>query len=74
MANPLPKTSALTRDDYLRILDLPSREFRAAKSTLSESELAELRKVWQEDSKEAIEDYNRYVEKYGLPLEKYRPF
>ncbi|WEK02745.1 MAG: type II toxin-antitoxin system CcdA family antitoxin [Candidatus Devosia phytovorans] len=74
MANALPKTPRLTRDDYLRILDLPSKAFRDAKASMSEAEVVEMRKVWLEDSKEAIADYNRHVEEHGLPLEKYRLF
>ena len=29
---------------------------------------------WREDNREAIEESNAYVEKFGLPLEKYRQF
>lgn len=29
---------------------------------------------WEEENREAIEGNNRWVEKHGLPLEKYRLF
>ena len=31
-------------------------------------------KQWLDENKEAIESANAYIEKYGLPLEKYRMF
>jgi antitoxin CcdA len=31
-------------------------------------------KKWREENKEAIESSNAYVEKYGLPLARYRQF
>jgi antitoxin CcdA len=33
-----------------------------------------VRKAWQEENREAIEASNAWVEKHGLPLEKYRQF
>ncbi len=30
--------------------------------------------IWLKENKEAIESWNLYVEKNGLPLEKYRNF
>jgi antitoxin CcdA len=64
----------LTRDEMVKILDLPAAAFRAAKAKMTDAELDELRRVWQEESVEAVADYNRYVEKNGLPLAKYRTF
>ena len=29
---------------------------------------------WQEENREALESWNRYLEKHGLPLDKYRMF
>ncbi|WP_375449508.1 type II toxin-antitoxin system CcdA family antitoxin [uncultured Devosia sp.] len=66
--------SRLTRDEMVKILDLPAAAFRAAKANMTEAELDELRRVWQEESVEAIRSSNEYVEKYGLPLERYRQF
>jgi len=65
---------ALERADLLRILDLPAAEFRAARLSMTEAERAELRRVWAEESAEAIADYNRYVEEHGLPLARHRSF
>ena len=31
-------------------------------------------KLWLAENKEALDDWNRYVEENGLPLEKYRSF
>ena len=64
----------LTRDEMVRILDLPAAAFRAAKAKMTDAELNDLRRVWQEESVEAVADYNRYVEEHGLPLAKYRMF
>ncbi|MGH8815709.1 MAG: type II toxin-antitoxin system CcdA family antitoxin [Achromobacter pestifer] len=49
-------------------------EFRAARAKRSPAEREELERLWQDENVEAIADYNRYVEKHGLPLAKYRPF
>ena len=29
---------------------------------------------WQEQSREAVDAYNRWIEEHGLPLERYRLF
>ena len=73
-ASPSRARPVLERAELLRILDLPSAEFRAARSKMSDAERAELLRVWEEESAEAIADYNRYVEERGLPLAKYRTF
>ena len=64
----------LTRGEMIKILDLPAAAFREAKAKMTDAELNELRRVWQEESVEAIRSSNEYVEKHGLPLEKYRQF
>lgn len=74
MATPVPKTSRLNRDDFVRILDLPPKEFRAAKAAMTESEIGEMRQVWLEESRAAFDDYNRYVEEHGIPFAEYRQF
>lgn len=74
MANPLPKTSNLTRQDYVKILDMPSKEYRAAKAAMSVAEREELGRVWLEESQGFFEYYNRYIEENGLPLAEYRQF
>lgn len=74
MANPLPKTPRLSREDYVRILNAPSKEFRAAKAEMSVAEREEMGRVWLEESKEAFEDYNRWIAENGIPLSEYRQF
>lgn len=37
-------------------------------------ELSEAARKWQEENAEAIASWNDWVEKNGLPLEKYRPW
>lgn len=74
MVIPLPKTDKLSRDDFVRILDLPSKEFHSAKAAMSEAEVVEMRRIWLEESQAAFEDYNRYIEEHGVPLAEYRQF
>ena len=76
MATSLRKDSVprLTRDEMVKILNLPAAAFRSAKAKMTNTELDELRRVWQEESAEAIRSSNEWVEKNGLPLEKYRTF
>ena len=33
-----------------------------------------VREAWIEENREAMESWNAWVEKNGLPLERYRPF
>ena len=47
---------------------------RACEEGLAKQVSAERNRRWQEDNKEAIEASNAWVEKHGLPLEKYRLF
>ena len=76
MATSLRKDSVprLTRDEMVKILNLPAAAFRAAKAKMTDDELNELRRVWQEESAEAIADYNRYIEENGIPLAEFRQF
>ena len=46
----------------------------AAEAGIAEAIAAEKARKWQEENAEAIQSSNEYVEKYGLPLEKYRMF
>jgi antitoxin CcdA len=42
---------------------------------LSEEEASlAVRKAWQDENREAIQECNAWVEKNGLPLERYRAF
>ena len=62
------------REMLRKLLDLTLVEFRAARAGRSQAEREELERLWQEENAEAIRSSNEWVEKHGLPLEKYRPF
>jgi len=47
---------------------------RACEEGLAKQISEERNRRWQEENKEAIEASNAWVEKHGLPLEKYRLF
>ncbi|MDO9488590.1 MAG: type II toxin-antitoxin system CcdA family antitoxin [Sphingomonadaceae bacterium] len=47
---------------------------RACERGLAEEIAEQKRRRWLEESREAIAWSNDYVEKHGLPLEKYRQF
>ena len=76
MATSLRKEPAPKPDlDMLRkLMDLLLDEFRAARAKRSPEEREALNRLWQEENAEVIRSSNEWVEKNGLPLEKYRPF
>lgn len=47
---------------------------RAAEAGIDMAVRAEKERLWQVENAEAIKSSNDYVEKYGLPLAKYRVF
>ncbi|UXN70077.1 type II toxin-antitoxin system CcdA family antitoxin [Devosia neptuniae] len=47
---------------------------RAAETGIETAVRAEKERLWQVENAEAIQSSNDYVEKYGLPLAKYRVF
>ena len=47
---------------------------RAAETGLAKAIAAEKTRRWQEENKDAIESWNDYVRRNGLPLAKHRPF
>lgn len=47
---------------------------RAAEEGIAKAVTDEKAKRWLAENKEALESSNRYVEKHGLPLSKYRLF
>lgn len=47
---------------------------RACEAGLAKTVSAERNRRWQEENREATEAYNDYIEKHGLPLERYRLF
>lgn len=46
----------------------------AAEAGIAEAIAAETSRQWRTDNAEAIQSSNEYVEKHGLPLQKYRMF
>lgn len=62
------------REMLRKLLELPLAELRAAQAKCSPAEQEELERLWQEEYAEAILSSNEWVEKNGLPLEKYRAF
>lgn len=47
---------------------------RAAETGIAKVIAAEKTRRWQEENKQAIEGWNDYVRRNGLPLARYRPF
>ena len=47
---------------------------RAAEDGIAKAVKAEKERLWREENREALESWNAYVEKHGLPLAKYRQF
>lgn len=47
---------------------------RAAEQGIAAAVKAEKERRWREENREATESYNKWIEKNGLPLEKYRVF
>jgi antitoxin CcdA len=65
-----PKDNAIPA----KLLDEANR-LGVAVAGRSEDEIRhEVREAWIEENREAIESSNAWVEKHGLPLEKYRQF
>ncbi len=47
---------------------------QAAEAGLAKAVAEKRAERWLEENREALESYNAYVEKHGLPLERYRMF
>jgi antitoxin CcdA len=47
---------------------------RAAEEGIAKAVKAERERRWLEENAKAVEAYNEYIEKNGLPLEEYRSF
>lgn len=85
MSNALPNNSkprsgrratnvSLNRDHLAEARELGINISQACERGLVET-IAETRSArWLEENREALDAYNRYVEKNGLPLEKLRLF
>jgi antitoxin CcdA len=47
---------------------------RACEQGIVAAVKAERERRWKDQNRDAIEDYNRWVEEHGLPLAEYRQF
>ena len=47
---------------------------QACEEGLAAATKAERERRWLEENRDAIESWNRYIEKHGLPLARYRRF
>ena len=76
MASPSRKPTNLSIDSELlnEAKALNINLSRAAEDGVKAAVRAAQEQRWKEANAEAIESSNTYVEKHGLPLDKYRPF
>ncbi len=76
MSQPSRKPANLSLDSDLvsQARDLNINLSRAAEDGIERAIKSERERLWRIENAEAIEASNRYVEKHGLPLAKYRQF
>ncbi len=76
MSQPSRKPANLSLDSNLvsQARDLKINLSRAAEDGIERAVRSERERLWRIENAEAIEASNRYVEKHGLPLAKYRQF
>ncbi len=76
MANAVRRATNVTIDQTLldEAKGLGLNISRAAETGIETAVRAEKERLWQVENAEAIQSSNDYVEKYGLPLAKYRVF
>lgn len=76
MSQPSHKPVNLSLDSNLvsRAHDLKTNLSRAAEDGIERAIKSERERLWRIENAEAIKASNRYVEKHGLPLAKYRQF
>ncbi|MGI4802298.1 MAG: type II toxin-antitoxin system CcdA family antitoxin [Janthinobacterium lividum] len=68
-------TNVTLPDDLLReARDLGINLSRACEVGLSAAVTGERRRRWLQDNHDALDEYNGYIERNGLPLEAYRQF
>lgn len=74
MSQPSRKPVNLSLDSALvsQARDLNINLSRAAEDGIERAIRSERERLWRIENAEAIEASNRYVEKHGLPLAKYR--
>ena len=54
--------------------DMKLNMSRLAEEAIAKAVKAERGRIWSEENRAALESSDAYVEKHGLPLEKYRTF
>lgn len=54
--------------------DLDINISRVAEDGIAKAVAAETARLWKIENRVALESWNKYVEDYGLPLEKHRQF
>lgn len=67
-----PSNLSLDADLVAEARALDINVSRAAEEGLARAVSEEKARRWKEENREAMESWNAYVEKHGLPLEKYR--
>ncbi len=77
--NPISGAKKATNVTLAENLLAEARELRINVSQAAEAGIARAvaekrSEIWMKENLEAIESSNAYVEKHGLPLEKYRMF
>ena len=76
-SSPTPKkaTNLTLRSSLLaEARELKINISQAAEAGITKAIAEKRAAIWQKENKKAIESSNAYVEKHGLPLEKYRMF
>lgn len=76
MSQPSRKPVNLSLDSALvsQARDLKINLSRAAEEGIERAVRSERERLWRIENAEATDASNRYVEKHGLPLAKYRQF
>ena len=76
MAQPARKAANLSLDEGLvsQARELKINISRAAEDGIAKAIKAERERLWRIENAEAIAASNAYVEKHGLPFQKYRQF
>ena len=69
-----PANLSLDEELVTQAKDLKINLSRAAEDGIAQAIKAERERLWRIENAEAIAASNAYVEKHGLPLQKYRQF
>jgi antitoxin CcdA len=75
MASPAPQSARRRLGDNRERLYEDAAHYSVPTVGRTEAEVREaVRVAWLEENRAAIEGWNAWIEKNGLPLERYRPF